>query len=194
MVDLCDVFESCVDTYNNEPTFQAAGVEVLHSQIGTTDLLAFRGTSDAADAIKDLRAMPWASPVGMTHSGFYKSVKLVWADLLPIIANGRPTILAGHSKGGAEATITAALAVNAGFVPLSLVTFGSPRCGFSQMVRVLKPVPIKRYVNAEDAVPDHPWPLWGYRHPCEALVIGETQGRYDDHMLESGYGVSLGFR
>lgn len=193
MPDLQTVFEACVASYR-QATFTASGVEVLHVRDGDSDILAFRGTEGARDAIKDMRSLPWSSHVGMVHSGFYKGVMAVWQQLLPVVFSGRPVTYAGHSKGGAEATIAAAMAVHARQMPAHLVTFGAPRCGFSEMVRKLKPVPIRRYVNGHDAVTSHPWPLWGYRHPCNPVNIGESQGRYDDHALESGYGVGLGFR
>ena len=180
--------EACQASYARF-TFAMHGVEVLHMTHDDVDLLAFRGTSDARDAIRDMRALPWPSPLGMVHSGFFKGVDAIWGDLVPIIANGRPTAFVGHSKGGSEATIAAGAAVQLGHMPMALVTFGAPRCGFSKLTKILRPVPSARFKNADDAVTSHPWPLWGYRHHCSAIQIGD-QGRYSSHPL-AAYEKSL---
>ena len=93
----------------------------------------------------------------------------------------RPIHLTGHSKGGAEATVVAALMCAAGRPPRSLVTFGSPRVGSGELGRLLatKSVELRRYVFGADVVTQVPM-LLGllrvYRHVAPAMRIGRTTG------------------
>jgi predicted lipase len=180
-----DALSACEQAYSSS-TFQGNGVEVLRLTGRGCDILAFRGTEDAQDAIKDLRAIPWPSPVGLVHSGFYKGVRSVMPQVMEAMQHGQPVVFAGHSKGGAEATIAAGLCMLKGLKPAALITFGAPRAGFPKLSNILRPVMKLRYVNADDAVTEHPWPIWGYRHASHEININrKSQGRYEDHLLAS---------
>ena len=178
--------------YDEPPTFSAGGVEALMVEVGRDVVFAFRGTElDGRDILRDLRGAPWRDrELGWCHAGFLKGVRAVWPELRKALAPRGAVTFTGHSKGGAEATIAAALAMRAfgpaSVFPLALVTFGSPRAGFASLGLALAGADVKRYVRGRDAVPTHPWPLWGYRHVGAAIAIGTPHHRWRDHRIQ-GY-------
>ena len=169
-----------------EATWKAGGVEALLVDEGGFRAAAFRGTEfDFDDILRDLRGLPWRDPdLGWCHSGFLKGVRRIWPRMEPVLTGSdSPLYLTGHSKGAAEATLAAALLVRAGRPPAGLVTFGSPRAGMGKLSRLLAGVPTARYVNGADCVPDHPWPLWGYRHTGDAIFLGQPADKFLDHRI-----------
>ena len=178
--------------YDEPATIAHGGVEVRVTEQAGAVIVAFRGTEfDGKDILRDLRAVPWQDFfVGWCHSGFLKGVRGVWAPLFEALEidldKGTPIYFTGHSKGGAEATVAAGWLAALRYPPAGLVTFGSPRCGFSRLGRVLSGVPTRRYVRGSDCVPGHPWPLWGYRHVGDAITLPGEGHRYRDHRI-AGY-------
>lgn len=150
-------------------------------------VFAFRGTQPGRlrDWLTDLNARQTAWASGRVHAGFQESVDQVFADLYPILAelsaHGMALYGTGHSKGAAEATLTAARLRAAQHPVAGLCTFGSPRVGdtrFAAWMDAVMPFAIHRYVNNNDLVARLPLPaawisryvplgwLWpvGFRH------------------------------
>jgi len=180
--------ELCVKAYS-QYTVRSGGVECLVAHVGGSTVVAFRGTEfNFKDILRDMRGVPWYdSDLGWCHSGFLKGTRRIWWLLKAYMIE--PVCFTGHSKGGAEATVAAAIATVAGF-RVSLVTFGSPRVGFSRLSEVLASVPKTRYVHGIDCVPDHPWGLWGYRHVGKAVRLKGGRGlalpdRFLDHKMSA---------
>lgn len=162
-------------------------------------VVAFRGTQPAQlrDWLTDLnsRQVDWA--YGRVHAGFRSSVDNVFDRLWPLLTglHARSCTLhfTGHSKGAAEATLTAAR-LRAAQIPVAgLCTFGSPRVGnarFAAWMDAVMPFAIVRYVNNNDLVACVPLPAkwianlvpfgWllpvGYRH-CGLLRHIAADGR-----------------
>ncbi|MCJ8335204.1 MAG: hypothetical protein MJH10_13290 [Epibacterium sp.] len=110
------------------------------------------------------------------HRGFWQQ----WSELSPMLwetlgsmrmqqefeqGYAKPTVFAGHSAGGAVATIAAAA-----MAPDVLVTFGAPRVGGKALGEDLDIESIRRWVNASDAVPHYP-AAFGYRHVGDEYLI-----------------------
>ncbi len=138
----------------SESTYVWKGVEALLVEERDFDVLAFRGTEGSIrDVIRDLRAVPWYDKrLGWCHAGFLKAGRGIWPQLEWLVESRKPLFLTGHSKGAAEVTIIAALLTVSGRPPAALVTFGSPKCGFWKLQRVLWNVPVRRYVHGRDHV------------------------------------------
>ncbi len=129
--------------------------------------IAFRGTDDRADWHTNLnilfRTMPW----GGVHRGFHDAAMLFWPDIDRHVRRaknaGQRVWLAGHSLGGALATITAAKALcNDPTLVEGLCTFGQPVVAGLPFRRKIDAVLGQRYirvVNHTDAVADLPSPL-----------------------------------
>ncbi|MEM8679347.1 MAG: lipase family protein [Planctomycetota bacterium] len=139
-------------------------------------IVACRGTEPTE--MNDLRAdvdatSVLAETVGRVHRGFKQEVDDLWPELeAQLIANRRTLWFAGHSLGGAMATICAGRChlSHIESVPKELFTFGSPRVGNSRYVHH---VALKHYrwVNNNDIVTRVP-PAWmGYRHTGQVMYI-----------------------
>jgi hypothetical protein len=86
------------------------------------DVLVIRGTANAENWLRDAEAYPKRTCRGyLAHAGFVNSFqRLCVAGMLATV----PTLVTGHSLGGAIATLVAEK------VGCKLVTFGSPRVYF----------------------------------------------------------------
>lgn len=184
-----DLARRCREAYQERPTFAAGDTEArLTIEADNVTVVAFRGTTfDGWDIIKDLRTAPWwARELGCwCHAGFLKGVRRIWPLLAGPLAQVRgPLILTGHSKGGAEAAVCAAMmkkllrpGLAHGKAPTMLVTFGAPRVGFPGFCKIIRGIPGERYVNGIDIVPSVPPPGWliRFRHDRDetALQWGE---------------------
>ena len=102
--------------------------------------LVFRGTEPEyiSDIVTDVmvRQRKYIPYQGKVHRGFATAVRLVWSDILralraDIITNGaRPICIAGHSLGGALATLASYRIYKSGeFTFDGLYTYGCPRVG-----------------------------------------------------------------
>jgi triacylglycerol lipase len=119
-----------------------------------------------------------AETIGRVHSGFKQEVDDLWPILERALAdNEQPLWFAGHSLGGAMATICAVrcqvskISSN----PAGLFTYGSPRVGDRAYVNYCRLVHF-RWVNNNDIVTRVP-PTWlGYHHGGREMYI-DSQGR-----------------
>ncbi|MCY3624164.1 MAG: lipase family protein [Gammaproteobacteria bacterium] len=120
--------------------------------------LAFRGTeADRIGDIKaDAKAVQTTCPTGgRVHSGFKDQYDDVASRVEQLLdrdeVKGKPLFIAGHSLGGAVATI-AARRLTADHRVAACYTYGSPRVGTEHWVGQIK-TPIYRVVNSADPVP-----------------------------------------
>lgn len=119
----------------------------------------------------DIRAnvnlwMEVAETVGKVHRGFKREMDRLWPRLeKALLRNRKPLWFAGHSLGGAMATICAGRC-KLSYIksnPEELYTYGSPRVGNQRYVQFTR-LRHHRWVNNNDVVPTVP-PTWlGYRH------------------------------
>ena len=165
-----------------------------------TVLVVFRGTRNrragridrAHNVMIALDPVPFAlSPSDTTaaHRGFLRkflAVRLEMSDVLDGF-RGERLVFAGHSAGGAVATLAfynhLAAARRRGFrqfAVVELVTFGSPRVlnrqaadELTAIVDADPDVRIHRIVNGRDVVPSVPARIFGYRHVGAELRIGD---------------------
>ena len=105
----------------------------------------FRGTDEIADWLDNLNVMPVSGPFGMVHKGFYEALMDIWPGMrkeLRVMRTHdkfrRPLWLAGHSLGGAMATLAASQLVEDDEPFYGVYTFGSPRCGDKHFARTYK--------------------------------------------------------
>ncbi len=126
----------------------------------------------------DIRAnvnlwMEVAESVGKVHRGFKREMDQLWPRLeKALLRNRKPLWFAGHSLGGAMATICAGRC-KLSFIksnPEELFTYGSPRVGDQRYVHFTR-LRHHRWVNNNDIVPTVP-PTWlGYRHCGQELYL-----------------------
>ncbi|MFO0921530.1 MAG: lipase family protein [Pirellulales bacterium] len=149
--------------------------------LGTEDdcMVVCRGTEphEWNDVKADANAFTVLTEVGRLHIGFNTEVDDLWPMLEQRIKeNRRPMWFAGHSLGGAMATICAGRCKLSKIPsnPEAIFTFGSPRVGNQRYINFVK-IPHYRWVNNNDVVPRVPPPWLGYRHSGQELYI-DTDG------------------
>ena len=144
-------------------------------------VVVFRGTqpNEWNDVKADVNAVTvLAETIGRVHSGFKHEVDVLWPNLESALAdNEQPLWFAGHSLGGAMATVCArrckVLGISSDLE--GLFTYGSPRVGNRAYVNYCRLVHF-RWVNNNDIVTRVP-PAWlGYRHGGREMYI-DSYGR-----------------
>ncbi len=120
-----------------------------------------RGTQEYLDDVRvdlDARMVEFTEGRGHVSLGFYSQFKAlieskVFTDFKDNVLPKKPKIyLAGHSLGGAVATLVAAYLLEEGFKVL-LYTYGSPRVGTEEFLQGYHPITHYRHVNDDDLVP-----------------------------------------
>lgn len=142
-------------------------------------LIAFRGSESLGDWIGNIDVFPVDRGYASVHSGFYAAFDLVEAPLRQALATigtrGKHLWLAGHSLGGALATVAAA-ELREQLSGASIHTLGQPRVGGSRLNEFFRnnyPNRFFRFVNDDDVVTRVPP---GYSH-VGRLIHFDGNGR-----------------
>ena len=182
-------------------TYSAQSVECLWVEKPDYAIMAFRGTAldgtalDTEDFVCFLRAIPWWDyRLGFVHAGFLTGLRGtilrqgIWPKIKNVLLGCQvPVFLTGHSKGGAEAVVCAAMMAVSGRPPDGLVTFGAPRAGFTHLASITGQISGFRFVRGMDFVPTVPGQIMRlYKHDREATKIGTPLNPLEDHSIE-GY-------
>lgn len=156
--------------------FDQDGAQAYLFSNSQDSVLAFRGTepNDWNDIQADINAVSAvAETIGRVHRGFKEEVDHLWPRLeLALVENRNTLWFAGHSLGGAMATISAGRCKLSHIraTPEGLFTYGSPRVGDKRYVNYCK-LNHYRWVNNNDIVVRVP-PMWmGYRHAGKELYL-----------------------
>ncbi|RBP39670.1 lipase (class 3) [Roseimicrobium gellanilyticum] len=151
--------------------FDRKNVQGFWGVQGDVALLAFRGTSNPGQWIRDARFAPVPFPWGWIHAGFKDGVEDVGPDLADFykaLADAKPKYvwITGHSLGGALAVVAAARLKMQTSRIAGLYTYGQPRVGlgaFAERFSIELPGQLYRFVNQSDIVTRVP-PGLLYRH------------------------------
>ena len=107
----------------------------------------------------------------------------------------RKLILAGHSLGGATATLIAEALWDSGNKNIGLVTAGSPRPGGRRLRKRIKDLEHYRFVHGDDIVPKTPPWLAGYVHTHPVIKLEDANDtRFDGvsaHNMGSYYDAAV---
>jgi triacylglycerol lipase len=148
-------------------------------------IVVCRGTEphEWNDIRADANAWTVLAEVGRLHRGFKSEVDHLWPMIEKRIReNQRPVWFAGHSLGGAMATICAGRCKLSSIPsnPRALFTFGSPRVGNRAYIHAVK-LPHYRWIHNNDIVARVP-PRWmGYTH-CGYEIYLDSNGHLRDVM------------
>lgn len=126
----------------------------------TVDVIAFRGSQQAADFLFDVFAFPVPFAGRLCHGGFTLALKSVWDEIEPHIDYSKRTILCGHSLGGALAELAAAK-IHKKHKNLNLVTFGKPNTFFKGFKRPMALDKQYSVIRGSDMVARIPRLLYG---------------------------------
>ena len=153
---------------------------------GEVALFSFRGTSNPAQWIRDLRLIPVDYSWGRVHAGFKGGLEIAGPQLAAFAEaaqKAQHVWVTGHSLGGALAVMAAAHLKQQGITP-SVYTYGQPRvglAGFADRFAQELPDRLIRFVNQSDIVPRVPPGLF-YRHTgiVKHIVPGALEGTGDE--------------
>jgi hypothetical protein len=144
-------------------------------------IVVFRGSTTGLDWLLnfDCLANPFHhADIGPTSFGFLSGIENMLRELLAMLGADERVIVAGHSRGAAQADILTGLLVLAGRPPIARVVFGEPRPGFAQLAGIVAGVPGRSYLNGDenghDRIHDVPFclpPTLLYVHPTEPVRI-----------------------
>lgn len=174
---------------NNDEKFRSVfGVDNNSAQAALIEheeylCMVFRGTNELEDWLDNINAFSTNELFGEFHRGFFNSVEDVWLKLDTRCKelqkeNKRPIFFAGHSLGGAMATIAAAKYIHEDIPFTSVYTFGQPRAltrKTSQFFNLECKGRYFRFHNNNDIVTRVPARLMGYSHVGTYLYISEEK-------------------
>lgn len=146
--------------------------------------LVFRGTEFSGGSWTDLWAnfgIPARWPgAGHAHAGYARALDLVFAPALAMLDRAEgPVWVAGHSLGGALATLFACrIGPSTRYRLAGCVSFGAPRPARATAYATLR-CRMVRVVNEADFAPGHGWPL--FAHPPGDVVRLDSGGPVDGY-------------
>jgi len=150
--------ETVRDTIKIESALTSTTVYIAKRK--TIDVIAFRGSQQAADFFFDGFAMPVPYAGRFCHAGFALALKSVWDEIEEHIDYNKRTLICGHSLGGALAELTCAK-LNGKHQNLNLITFGKPNTFFKGFRGGMKLDNQISVVHGSDLVPRVPKIFYG---------------------------------
>lgn len=178
-----DIANICAGTYDSDYPFDYIFQGKLDDdtyvgvkRLGNLDVVAFRGSSNTEDWVRNFEAFPiYREGVGWIADGFMVGMDAPFYNLLNVV--GSNWIGTGHSRGAAEVTIYAARMMLEGRPPIALVPLAPPATGGDKLLQLLAPIQnIHAYWNEGDVVPDvPPW----CNHPYKTIKINEAPAEND---------------
>ena len=181
--------ECCRDVYPNKDDFL---VNRTHKDI---TILAVEGTNETSDWVTNLKFLIKRNDC---HRGFANNANRTLAELVigcEALDPKRKLVIAGHSLGGATATLIADLLWESGNQNIALVTAGSPRPGGRRLKRRVKDLEHYRFVHGNDIVPATPPWLAGYVHTHPVIKLEDANDtRFDgvaDHNMGDYYDAAV---
>lgn len=181
-LQLCQLAALSYDGYSISIGNSAALVEIVDG----IQYIAFAGSDDAKDWRFDLDAkqVPWSSKDdakpygGSVHRGFKTCWEEVKPHLLPKLDLSLPTVVTGHSLGGALAVLCAASLKRVGVQINGVATFGCPMVfdvvGSNGWLNL--GLPTVQYANDTDGVTEQPGSGRGFVGLVDETVL-DGKGR-----------------
>jgi predicted lipase len=171
-----------------QASYNVADRPVVSFLTDTASVGAFiKGTNNADDVVKDVEATQIKIPFctdskALAHDGFLDASKGIATRVAQVTKLGDRIIVAGHSLGGAVATIVAWELTTMGYRNITVYTFGSPRVFNKEAAAIYEAqVPnTYRFVHAYDAVPTVPW-WWTYTHVGQLIRINAAGDELPEH-------------
>ena len=176
-----EALRCCRDVYPHSEDF------LVSRKVAGHTILAVEGTKETTDWVTNLKFLIKRDDC---HRGFRNNANRTLAQLVigyEALDPKRKLIIAGHSLGGATATLIAEALWDSGNKNIGLVTAGSPRPGGRRLRRRIKALEHFRFVHGDDIVAGTPPWLAGYVHTHPAIKLkDENDTRFDgvaDHNI-----------
>ena len=172
-----EIANICAGTYDSGYSFDYIFQGKLNDdtyvgvkRFGNLDVVAFRGSSNTEDWVRNFEAFPvHREGLGWIADGFMVGMDAAFSNLLNVV--GSNWIGTGHSRGAAEVTIYAAQMMLVKRPPIALIPLAPPTTGGDKLFQLLSPIKnIHAYWNKGDVVPEvPPW----CSHPYKMIMIEE---------------------
>lgn len=152
----------------------------LYDVMNDHHVLVFEGSQDANDFMIDLqfsKLIPYKShPTAKVHSGFWKAYTSIREEILGLMVGVDTLLVTGHSLGGALSTIAGLdIMEELNFTNVYITTFGSPRVGNEDFVKLFVKLNVFRITHGQDPVVHLPPVLLGFEHaPVEIFYPNNT--------------------
>jgi len=186
---ILEALRCCRDVYPHTEDF------LVSRKIAGHTILAVEGTKEKTDWITNLKFLIKRDDC---HRGFKNNANRTLAQLVVAYEGLNPErklVIAGHSLGGATATLIADLLWESGNTNIGLVTAGSPRPGGRRLRRRIKELEHLRFVHGNDIVPGTPPWLAGYVHTHPRIYLPDAvETRFDgvaDHNIGDYYDAAV---
>ena len=169
--------KNCVDVYAHENYF------TVDKSIPGYCILTVEGTSSMDDWVTNLKFIVRKDD---THRGFKANAMSTLAKMVvnyESLEKERVIVVAGHSLGGATATVLADLLLKS-TSELHIITIGSPRPGGRGIRNRLKDVDHLRFVHGSDIVPKSPPYLTGYVHTHPVIHLEDVNPTRFDRVAD----------
>ena len=169
--------KNCVDVYAHKDDF------TVDKTIPGYCILTVEGTSSMDDWVTNLKFIVRKDD---THRGFKANAMSTLAKMVvnyESLEKERVIVVAGHSLGGATATVLADLLLKS-TSELHIVTIGSPRPGGRGLRKRLKDVDHLRFVHGSDIVPKSPPFLTGYVHTHPVIHLEDVNPTRFDRVAD----------
>lgn len=175
-------------TFANVTTDTQVRIEEAHAG---EFIIIFPGSVSATDwrTNAKVKMADWeADGFARVHRGFSEAFWSVKTDIFRAVEKASTITVAGHSLGGALATLCADALASFGMVHrvTDVITFGSPRVGnggFAESYNAALSHKTSRVVNAGDPVPHIPWLFGRYRHVDTQVYLQRDGGVRIDEPL-----------
>ena len=184
-----EALRCCRDVYPHSEDFLVSRKCAGHT------VLAVEGTNETTDWVTNLKFLIKRDDC---HRGFKNNANRTLAELVvgyEALDPSRKLVVAGHSLGGATATLIADLLWESGNKNIALVTAGSPRPGGRRLRRRIKDLEHYRIVHGNDIVPKTPPWLAGFVHTHPVIRLkDEVDTRFDgvaDHNMGDYYDAAV---
>ena len=186
---ILEALRCCRDVYPNEKDFLVSRKCEGHT------ILAVEGTNETTEWITNLKFLIKRDDC---HRGFKNNANRTLAQLVvgyEALDSSRKLVVAGHSLGGATATLIADLLWESGNENIALVTAGSPRPGGRKLRKRIKDLEHLRFVHGNDIVPGTPPWIAGYVHTHPRIYLPDSvETRFDgvaDHNIGDYYDAAV---
>jgi predicted lipase len=180
-----EALRCCRDVYPHSDDF------LVSRKVSGHTILAVEGTNETTDWVTNLKFLIKRDDC---HRGFKNNANRTLAQLVigyEALDPNRKLVVAGHSLGGATATLIADLLWEAGNRNIGLVTAGSPRPGGRKLRERIKDLEHLRFVHGNDIVPNTPPLLAGFVHTHPKIQLPDAvETRFDgvaDHNMGDYY-------
>lgn len=173
------------DGYQNVTGYDNSSAQAMLVEHRDFVAVVCRGTDEWLDWIDNIRAFAQRALFGEFHRGFWESVEDLWPTINHDLqracqSSPRPLFLAGHSLGGAMATIIAARLIHEDRPFTSVYTFGQPRAMTRDTARIYNVEAGRRhhrFQNNQDIVTRVPARLMNYSHVGGCVYIDGEDDR-----------------